>query len=64
MTNARREALQWFYDRGAVLKELAHPDAPSAVIMGRMERDGQLELTDEGWCLTDKGRCELWENRK
>lgn len=63
MGEARKRALQWFYDRGAAIKELAKPDAPSALIMGRMERDGQLELTNEGWCLTDKGRCELWEAR-
>lgn len=60
MTPERKRCLQWFYDRGAALKELASNDAPSAFIMTRMERDGQLELTAEGWCLTDKGRRELW----
>lgn len=57
----RREALQWFYDRGAVLRQLSDPDAPSAQMMTRMEADGQLELSGEGWVLTDKGRRDLHE---
>lgn len=64
MTTATRiRALQWFYDRGAVIKALAEPDAPSPHIMGRMDADGQLHLTDEGWTLTDKGRRALHEGR-
>lgn len=63
MTKARRDALQWFYDRGAVIKQLAEPGAPSGAMMIHMQTDGQLELTNEGWCLTDKGRKDLWESR-
>lgn len=61
MTPRRKAALQWFYDRGAVLKQLAQPDAPHACMLTWMQDDEQIELTDEGWVLTDKGRRELWE---
>jgi hypothetical protein len=55
--------LQWFYDKGAVVKALACADAPSATMMNQMQNDGQLQMSLEGWVLTDKGRQELWESR-
>jgi hypothetical protein len=61
MTPARKRALQWIHDRGAVLKQLAEPDAPSADMLRRMEEDGQAHVTSEGWTLTDKGRRQLHE---
>ena len=60
----RRAALQWFYDRGAVITELGAATAPSAYMMTLMEKYGQLTLSPEGWILTDKGRQDLWEPRK
>ena len=57
-----QEALQWFYDRGAVLKGLSEPDAPSAHMLTRLERQGLIYLPDaEGWRLTDAGRRKLWD---
>ncbi len=62
MTSPKRQAaLQFIYDRGAVLKELARPDAPSADMLRRMREDEQAKCTDEGWTLTDKGRRDLHE---
>ena len=61
MTQKRKQALQWFYDRGMALRELAAPDAPSAYIMNLMEDEGQLVHSAEGWTLTDKGREDLWD---
>lgn len=60
----RIEALDWFHSRGAALKQLAEPDAPTANMITRMENEGQLVCTDEGWCLTDKGRCDLHEGTR
>ena len=56
-----QQALQWFYDRGAVINELSEPDAPSAFMLTRLERQGLIYLPDaEGWRLTDAGRHKLW----
>lgn len=63
MTPARKAALQWFYDRGAVINALGKKDAPSASMMNQMENDGQLQLSLEGWVLTDKGKQDLWGAR-
>ena len=62
MTQARKKALQWFYDRGEV-----HAAGsmwlfePTINIIGRMVRDGQLQKQEiSPWAavykLTDKGR--------
>jgi hypothetical protein len=63
MTPARLAALQWFYDRGAVINALAKPGSPSANMLNQMQNDGQLAMSIEGFVLTDKGRQDLWENR-
>ena len=61
MTPKHKAHLQWFYDRGAALKQLSEPGAPSAWWLSRLESAGQIELTSEGWTLTDKGRRDLHE---
>lgn len=61
MTPKRKAALQFIYDRGAVLKDLALPNAPSAGMLAWMQYDEQIECGDEGWTLTDKGRRDLHE---
>lgn len=60
-TPKRKAALEWFYDRGAVPRSKFTPDAPSITMTDRMEADGQLCLTAEGWTLTDQGRRDLHE---
>jgi ribosomal protein S19E (S16A) len=62
MTPARKAALEWFYDRGAVPAPYSsHEGRPSATIFRRILKSGQIRLTPEGWTLTDKGRRDLHE---
>jgi len=57
MTPARKAALQWFYERGAILDLCTFDSPPSAAMMDRMFEDGQLAwLNRVGYVLTDKGR--------
>jgi ribosomal protein S19E (S16A) len=62
MTPARKAALQWFYDRGAVpALQLYDAGSPSDRVFSQMQREGQIKHTAEGWTLTDKGRRDLHE---
>jgi hypothetical protein len=61
MTPARKAALQWFYDRGAVPAPLGREGAPTVYLFSLMKRDMQVCQTPEGWTLTDKGRRDLHE---
>lgn len=61
MTPKRKAVLQWFYDRGAALKQLSEAGAPAPHWLTALQRDGLLVLTDEGYTLTDKGRRALHE---
>jgi hypothetical protein len=65
MTPARKAALQWFYDRGAICWFRYDDFPPSVAMRAIMERDGQLQRRSQGnfkpviFSLTDKGRREL-----
>jgi hypothetical protein len=62
MTPARKAALEWFYDRGAVPAPYSsHEGRPSDPMFQRMLRSEQVTMTPEGWTLTDKGRRDLHE---
>jgi hypothetical protein len=56
MTPARKAALQWFYDRGAVPQPFSLPDWLTERMFRSMISQGQVSLGREGWILTDKGR--------
>lgn len=65
MTPARKRALQWFHDRGAVGWFRISENPPSDAMMRKMFADGQLEKINKGdfklvlYALTDKGRRAL-----
>lgn len=58
MTPARKRALQWFYEQGAVKPPLSRtqPDWLTERMFRRMMRQGEVSLDIEGWSLTDRGR--------
>ena len=61
MTPARKAALQWFHDMGAVPPPLSmkQPDWLTERMFRKMMREGEVELFVGGWSLTDKGRRAL-----
>ena len=61
MTPARKAALQWFHDRGEVSSYYSSENAPSDIMVARMQADGQLQhkigkYRRKIFSLTDKGR--------
>jgi hypothetical protein len=70
MTPARRNALQWFYDRGEVAWFKLDEYPPSLQMRRAMIASGQLQTTSQGnfkpivYSLTDKGRRALHGDRE
>ncbi len=59
MTRARKAALQWFHDRGAIDMRVGHRDEPTATMVIFMVSDGHLAGQGGVYSLTDKGRRAL-----
>ena len=59
MTPARKAALQWFHDRGAVDMRTSYPDEPTGTMLIYMIADGQLDGVAGFYTLTDAGRRAL-----
>ena len=64
MTPARKAALQWFHDRGAVAKFTHSDPPPSYSMMRTMITSGQLIEGGSGLTLTDAGRRALHGDAK
>lgn len=64
VTKARRDALQWLYDRGEVTS--IKGATFSSEMFQRMTKEGQVQWSNAGspiFSLTDKGRLDLHESR-
>lgn len=67
MTPKRRDALQWFHDRGEVGWFAFAENPPSETMIRKMLREGQLQERSQGnlkpilYSLTDAGRQALHE---
>ena len=59
MTPARKAALRWFHDKGAVDMRADWPDAPTSTMLIFMIADGQLDGVAGFYALTDEGRRDL-----